>query len=81
MTVREFNRAAVNPERIGAAIKAARVAAGLSQGEVAAICTGMDHSHVSRIERGFHTPTLQVLERICSAIGVRVSELFVEVES
>lgn len=55
------------PERIGARIKALRKAAGLTQEQLAekADCT---ISMVSMTERGLRTPSLEMLERVATAM-------------
>jgi len=49
---------------------AARVRAGLTQGEVAARM-GMPHSVVGRIESGRGTPSLRTVQGFASAVGAR----------
>lgn len=51
-----------------------RRAKGLSQ-EALADEAGMDRTYISGIERGLRNPTVKVLERIASALGVGAWEL------
>ncbi|MGH4029672.1 helix-turn-helix domain-containing protein [Actinomycetota bacterium Odt1-20B] len=53
---------------IGALVRARRRAASLSQAELAAR-SGTGQAAISRIESGRDTPTLQVLDRIATALG------------
>jgi transcriptional regulator with XRE-family HTH domain len=54
---------------IGLAIKSARTKMGLSQKEVADKAD-IECSHLSKLENCHHEPTIEVLERIGSAIGI-----------
>jgi transcriptional regulator with XRE-family HTH domain len=58
----------MNRGRIAAAVRRARVAAGLTQAELAGR-TGTTQSAVSRLESGRLLPTLTVLERVAAATG------------
>ena len=58
-------------------IRRLRVAKGLSQ-EVLAVDAAIDRTHVSRLERGLEKPTVGVLERIASALSVKINDLFDE---
>lgn len=51
-----------------------RVAAGLSQDEVA-VRMGVEQTYVSGLERGVRNPTLTTLERAAQALNVKVTEL------
>jgi len=59
---------------IGEAVKAARVAQGMSQ-EMLALEAELDRSYVGGIERGEHNLTLINLQRLADAIDLRPSEL------
>jgi transcriptional regulator with XRE-family HTH domain len=59
---------------VGAAIRAARQKAGLSQ-EVLAADSGLDRSHVGGIERGEHNITLISLVRIAGALNCSGADL------
>ena len=52
----------------GAALREARVRAGLNQAELADKL-GVDQSYVSRIENGVLSPTLRVCEKFAEAVG------------
>jgi tetratricopeptide (TPR) repeat protein len=65
----------IDPAILGRRIRNARVAAGLTQTEVA----GADAStaYVSRIESGHRRPDLALLEKLASRLGTTVDELLV----
>lgn len=65
--------------KINAAIKKAREDARLSQEQLADLA-GIHRTYVSQLERGIKVPTLTILERICSALSIRVSELIAMAE-
>jgi DNA-binding XRE family transcriptional regulator len=54
---------------LGARLRALRVAAGLTQAELARR-TGIHRPNIARVEAGRHTPSLETLSRLASAIGV-----------
>lgn len=60
--------------QIGAAIRAARVATGISQGELGDR-TGISRASISQIEIGRQHATLETLWSIAAALGVNVSQL------
>jgi transcriptional regulator with XRE-family HTH domain len=64
---------------IGEQIRKARKRAGLSQEELAfrAKCT---RNYISLVELNVHSPTLDLLIRICHALGVKASTLVDKVE-
>lgn len=64
---------------LGQELQKARNAAGLSQ-ETVAFDAEIDRSYLSDIERDLHSPTVERLLRICKAIGVKPSEVFIEFE-
>ena len=61
--------------QLGASIKKAREAKGLSQKEVALACK-MDQAQYSRIENGKTDPSFSAVVRIAKALGVDLSDLF-----
>jgi transcriptional regulator with XRE-family HTH domain len=61
--------------RIGHQVRALRVAAGSSGGELATK-SGVSRSMLSRIERGLVSPSVETLDRIASGLGVPVSRFF-----
>ena len=64
---------------LGAAIRRARSAKGLSQ-EALAVDADLDRSYMGGIERGEHNLTLMNLVKIAGALKVRASKLFEESE-
>lgn len=74
--------AAVNPyfaEMLGQELRKARQSRGLTQEEVAARA-GLSREYISIIERGKRSPTIDVLLRVCRAIGVQASAILRKVE-
>lgn len=59
---------------IGGRIRGFREQAGLTQQELAEKA-GLRQSHISRLEKGHHSPSALTLEKIAGALGVAVSEL------
>ncbi|WP_175128653.1 helix-turn-helix domain-containing protein [Achromobacter piechaudii] len=59
---------------IGTAIRARRKHLGLSQ-ESLSLRSGIDRSHMGRIERGERNLTLLNLVRVCSALDCKPSDL------
>ena len=59
----------VDGVRLGARIRELRLAAGLTQAELARR-TGIHRPNIARVEAGRHTPSLETLARLASAIGV-----------
>lgn len=66
--------------RIGTAIRRKRLSLKLTLADVAAGAE-MSAAMLSRIENGQASASLEVLERICGALGQSISALFSEVES
>lgn len=60
---------AVDGARLGARLRELRLAAGLTQAELARR-TGIHRPNIARVEAGRHTPSLETLARLASAIGV-----------
>lgn len=59
----------IDGQRLGARIRALRLAAGLTQAELARR-TGIHRPNIARVEAGRHTPSLETLARLAAAIGV-----------
>lgn len=57
-----------DPVAVGARLRAAREAAGLSQRELA--FPGCSAAYISRIERGERVPSLQVMRELARRVGV-----------
>ncbi len=53
-------------------LRKAREDSGMTQGELAAK-TGLQQSHISRLEKGEHSPTQKTLKKIAEALGVETS--------
>lgn len=60
--------------RLGARLRELRQAAGLTQAELARR-TGIHRPNIARVEAGRHTPSLETLSRLASAIGVSTSRV------
>ena len=60
---------------VGWNLRRARVAKGLSQ-EALSVDADVDVSYVSRLENGLENPSIGVLERLCSALGIEIQALF-----
>lgn len=56
-------------------IKECRIAAGLSQEELADVAL-LDRTRISAIERGVANPTVETLACICYVLGMTLSSLF-----
>lgn len=54
-----------------------RVERELSQ-DALALEAGVDRTYVGRLERRLENPTVGVLDRLASALGVHLGELFIE---
>ncbi len=60
---------AIDGAKLGARIRELRLAAGLTQAELARR-TGIHRPNIARVEAGRHTPSLETLARLAAAIGV-----------
>ena len=58
----------------GAAVRAARTELGVAQ-ELLAHQAGIERSHMGKIERGEHMPTLTVILKIAGALGCSSADL------
>ncbi len=63
---------------IGIKLKQARVAANLSQGQLAEKI-GISEKHISNIERGLNFPSLDTFFRLCIVLGLSLEYFGVEV--
>jgi transcriptional regulator with XRE-family HTH domain len=61
-------------KRVGANLRRAREAEGISQEELADR-SGLHRTYVSGVERGVRNPTVAVLEKIAKALKVKTSSL------
>lgn len=59
----------IDGARLGARLRALRLEAGLTQAELARR-TGIHRPNIARVEAGRHTPSLETLTRLATAIGV-----------
>ena len=65
---------------LGDEIRKSREEAGLTQ-EQLSYSAGVDRSYVSLLENNKKSPTVDLLYRICDALGVSASDLLVRVEA
>lgn len=68
------------PARAGVAVREARTAQGLAQ-EVLAEQAGIARSHMGKIERGEHMPTLVLILRIAKGLGCSAAALMAATEA
>lgn len=61
-------------QQIGTALRAARIDRGLTQIQLGELA-GLDHKTIHRIEYGTSDPSLTMLLRLASALGVPLSDL------
>ncbi len=71
------NGVEVDGVRLGQRLKALRLAAGLTQAELARR-TGIHRPNIARVEAGRHTPSLETIARLASAIGVSTTRVLSE---
>ena len=64
---------------LGEELRKARKAAGMTQEELA-FEAELDRTYISHLENDKKSPTLDVLFRICDALGVAASKLIARVE-
>ena len=64
---------------LGEVLRDARVAAGLTQEELADQA-GVHRTYVSLVERDVQSPTVRTLVKLCAILGVRASEILWEAE-
>lgn len=64
---------------IGIAIARERVAQGLTQDELSHMIGNTNHSHLSRIESGKKTPSLNTIFDIADALGKDVNYFFTKI--
>lgn len=61
-------------EVIGANIRKFRLAANMSQSDVASVC-GIEKARLSRYENGHLVPRVDTIESIASALGVKPQDI------
>lgn len=64
----------------GAAVRAVRIEAGVAQEELAHKA-GVERSHLGKIERGEHMPTLSLALKVARALGVSAADLIGKTEA
>jgi transcriptional regulator with XRE-family HTH domain len=64
---------------LGEELRKTREAIGLTQ-EQLSFQAGLSRPYISQLERDLKSPTLEVLFRLCDALGIRASELVARVE-
>jgi transcriptional regulator with XRE-family HTH domain len=64
---------------LGKELRTARLAAGLTQ-EQLAYRAGVDRSYISQLERGLKSPTVDMLLRLCKALGASASRIIGRIE-
>ena len=64
---------------LGDELRKARLDAGMSQEKVA-LQACVDRSYLSELENNKWSPTVEMLGRICDALGLPASEILVRVE-
>lgn len=67
-------------QAFGAAVRAVRTEDGIAQ-ETLAHLAGIERSHMGKIERGEHAPTLAVIFKIAGALECSTAVLMAEAES
>lgn len=66
-------------QAFGAAVRALRTEQGVAQ-ETLANLAGIERSHMGKIERGEHMPTLAIILKIARALGCSAADLMAETE-
>jgi DNA-binding XRE family transcriptional regulator len=67
----------IDGARLGARLRELRLEAGLTQAELARR-TGIHRPNIARVEAGRHTPSLETLARLATAIGVPTTRVLTE---
>ena len=67
-------------QAFGAAVRAARTEQGVAQ-ETLAYLAGIERSHMGKIERREHMPTLAIILKIARALGCSSADLMTATES
>lgn len=67
-------------QAFGAAVRALRTEQGVAQ-ETLANLADIERSHMGKIERGEHMPTLAIILKIARALGCSAADLMAETES
>ena len=64
----------------GAAVRALRLERGVAQESLAHLA-GIERSHMGKVERGEHMPTLAIILKIARALGCSAADLMTATES
>lgn len=64
---------------LGQELRKARLAALLTQ-EALAFSSGVDRTYISELENDLKSPTIETLQRLCAAMGVKASQLLARAE-
>lgn len=67
-------------QAFGAAVRALRMERGIAQ-ELLANLAGVERSHLGKVERGEHMPTLAIIFKIAGALDCSTAELMAATES
>ncbi len=67
-------------QAFGAAVRALRMERGIAQESLANLA-GIERSHMGKVERGAHMPTLAIIFKIASALGCSTTMLMAATES
>ena len=67
-------------QAFGAAVRALRMERGIAQESLAHLA-GIERSHMGKIERGEHMPTLAIIFKIAGALECSVAELMASMEA
>ena len=67
-------------QAFGAAVRALRTERGIAQESLAHLA-GIERSHMGKVERGEHMPTLAIIFKIAGALECSVAELMASMEA
>jgi len=67
-------------QAFGDAVRSARMASGIAQEELAALA-GIERSHMGKMERGEHLPTLALILKVANALKMSAAELMADTEA
>jgi len=67
-------------QAFGDAVRTARLARGIAQEELAALA-GIERSHMGKMERGEHLPTLALILKVAKALKMGAAELMATTEA
>lgn len=59
----------------GKAVREYRMEKGISQEELGELC-GLHRTYISEVERGVRNVSLINIEKICDALGIKISSVF-----